>query len=423
MAPRPIPPIRHPIEKRVRVPASKSVTNRELVLSALAAGRSRLEIGPLDPGDDVRAMQQALVDLGYEVSRDAERIVVRGSPTPPGRSVTVDAGDGGTVARFGLALAALGGGRVTVDGSPQLRRRPIAALVDALRALGATAEGEALPITVSGPLAGGEVAVSGAESSQFASALLLAAPRTANGVRLRITGPLVSEPFVELTVAALEARGVEVARPAPRTFEVRPQEVRARDVEIPGDVTAATYPAAAAAILGGSVTVENVDASTRRGAQGDARFFDLLRAAGCAVDASAFGGLGVTVRRTGALFGVTADVRDCSDVFPTLAVIGACASTPTELTGIGHTRRQESDRVAAVAAGLRALGASVTEYADAIRVEPAPLAGGVVDARGDHRIAMAFAVLGLQVPGVAIEGADAVTKTYPGFFDMLRELA
>jgi 3-phosphoshikimate 1-carboxyvinyltransferase len=418
---RPITPIRRPlVDKRARVPASKSVANREIVLSAIADGRSRLKLGPLDPGDDVRAMADAIVALDYRADRDDGDLVIHGSGMGPHRAGgTIDARDAGTVARFGAALAALGSGYVTITGSERLRERPIAPLLDALRRLGATVSGDRLPVKIIGPIRGGEIEIAGNESSQFASALLLVAPRLEGGLTLRIAGMLVSAPFVDLTVAALCDRGVKVEREG-NVITVRQSKVKERDVRIPGDVTAATYPAAAAAVLGGSVTVDGVDARVREGGQGDARFFELLAAMGCGV--SHRGG-GVTVRRIGDLHGIRANVRDCSDVFPTLAVVATQASEATELTGIGHTRKQESDRVTVVANGIKALGGRAQAFADAIRVEPAPLHDGIVEACGDHRVAMAFSVLGLQVPGVAIKGAGSVTKTFPQFYEMLAELS
>lgn len=405
----------------MQVPASKSVANRELVLSALASGTSRLGLGLLDPGDDVRAMREALVRLGFGVEQDAKGTltVTGGAGAVPALKASIDARDAGTVARFVTALAALAGGPVTIDGSARLRERPIAPLAAALRQLGGAVDGDRLPLTIDAPIAGGEVTIAGNESSQFASALLLVAPALPRGLRLRISGGLVSAPFVELTIAALAARGVTVERTGAHAYAVAPQRVKARSLRIPADVTAATYPAAAAAILGGSVTVEHVDARERAGTQGDVRFFTILERMGCSVtrrDDS------VTVKRSGSLFGVIADLRDCSDVFPTLAVVAACASTPSELLGVGHTRLQESDRIAAVAAGLRALGGEVIESSDGLRVLPRPLRGGAVDAAGDHRIAMAFSILGLEVPGVGIEGSDAVTKTFPDFYRMLKGL-
>lgn len=418
MAPRSISPIRHRIDARARVPASKSLANRELLLSALAEGASEVVLGPLDPGDDVRAMHAALVALGHEAEARSD-----GSIRVTGRrgagSSTVSAGAAGTVARFVTALAATRPGPTTIDGSERMRERPMAALARALRDLGARVDGERLPLTLSGPLRGGSTDVPGHESSQFASALLLVGARSAEGVTVRVSGSVVSAPFLEMTVAALEQRGVRVERPAPHTYRVAPQRVRGRRAVIPGDATAGTYPAAAAAILGGAVRIENVALERGPGRQGDLRCFDVLREMGCSVS-TLFGG--ITLRRDGPLFGIRENVRDISDTFPTLAVVAACAEGESELVGVGHTRRQESDRVAAVANGLRALGGDVTEYADGIRIRPVPLHGGVVDAAGDHRIAMAFAILGLFVPGVWVEGAGSVSKTFPGFFDMVREL-
>ena len=417
---RPITPIRRPlVDKRAQVPASKSVANREIVLSAIAEGRSRLRLGTLDPGDDVRAMIDAIVALSYRVERDDGELAVQGTAAGPRAGGTIDARDAGTVARFGAALAALGSASVTITGSERMRERPIAPLLDALRRLGASVTGDRFPVTIVGPIRGGEIEIAGNESSQFASALLLVAPRLEGGLKLRIAGVLVSAPFVDLTIAALRDRGVRVERDG-NAITVAQAKVRARDLRIPGDVTAATYPAAAAAVLGGSVTVEGVDARLREGGQGDARFFDLLAAMGCGV--SHRGG-GVTVKRIGELHGVRANVRDCSDVFPTLAIIATQASEATELTGIGHTRKQESDRVTVVANGIKALGGRAQAFADAIRVEPAPLHDGIVDACGDHRIAMAFSILGLQVPGVAIKGSGSVSKTFPQFYEMLAELS
>ena len=421
MTPRPIVASRHPLrDVRVRVPASKSIANRELVLSAIADGRSRLDMGKLDPGDDVRAMRQALAALGYRLEWDQTfHVTVHGAETIPHATGTVHAAEAGTVARFALALAALADGDTRFDGSERMRERPLAPLVNALRELGATADADALPLTARGPLRGGRAAVPGSQSSQVASALLLIAARMEHGLDLEITGSLVSAPFVDLTIASLRKRGLTVEAPTLERIAVKPQKVKARSLEIPGDATAATYPAAAAAICGGSVTIENVHAREATGGQGDVRFFSIIEEMGCSVSR---GRGSVTVRRVGELQGIVENVRDCSDVFPSLAVIATQCETPTELGGIAHTRLQESDRIRAVADGINALGGKATAYGDSIRIEPRPLRGGVVDARGDHRVAMAFSILGLQVPGVAIDGADSVSKTFPDFYAMLKDL-
>ena len=419
MEPRPIAPLRRALDGvHVRVPASKSVANRELVLSAIAAGHSRLEVGVLDPGDDVHTMAEALTALGNAVRWERGRIDIAPRDVPLAEA-SIDSRDAGTVARFATALAALSSAQTRIVGSPRMRERPMIELADALRALGASVEGDALPLVVRGPLRGGAVSVAGYESSQFASALLLVAGRMAEGLRLRLTGDVVSAPFLEMTVAALGRRGVRVDRLSSRSFVVPPQKLRPRSFAVPGDVTAATYPAAAAAILGGSLTIDNVSAKHDPGGQGDVRFFDLIAEMGCGVSKSASS---TTVRRNGALHGIVANVTDCSDVFPTLAVMATQADTPTELGGLAHTRKQESDRPAAVAAGIAALGGRAQVFGDAIRIEPAPLHEGVVDAAGDHRIAMAFSILGLHVPGVAISGSDSVSKTFPGFYEMLERL-
>ncbi|MSQ37031.1 MAG: 3-phosphoshikimate 1-carboxyvinyltransferase [Chloroflexi bacterium] len=415
-------PVRHALTgPHVAVPASRSVANRELVLSAVANGVSHLDLGGYDPGDDVRAMCGALVALGYDVRSDGPgNARVAGSATPPPPRGVVDARMSGTVARFVTVLAALGGEPVRIDGAERLRQRPIGPLARALRDLGATVEGEHLPLLVRGPLTGGAVVVPGNESSQFASALLLSGPRMRDGLDLRLAGSTVNAPFIELTAASLRARGVRVDRPSADRFVVGHQRVRARSTSVAGDVITATYPAAAGAILGGEVTIDNVDARVVTGGQGDARFFDVLERMGCTVRRTASG---VTVRRVGALCGVRADLRAFADSFPTLAVVAAVAEGPTEISGIGYTRRHESDRIASVAAGLRALGAGAEELADGLRIDPPPhLHGGTVSAAGDHRVAMAFAVLGLQVPGVVIDDPDCVAKTFPGFFDLLGRL-
>ena len=412
---RPIAPVRHAlVGGLVRVPASKSLANRELVLSAIASGKSRLDIGDIDPGDDVHAMADALASLGHEVRWSDGHIEI--TPREAPAQAEIAAHEAGTVARFVAALAATTSASVRIDGSERMRERPMRSLTEALRALGASVEGDGLPITVRGPLAGGEVAIPASESSQFASALLLVAPRMERGLRLRLVGDIVSAPFLEMTAMALRRRGVRVDRPSPREFVVAPSSVGRRSVTIPGDVTAATYPAAAVALLGGTLTIANACARHEEGGQGDVRFFDLIEDMGCGVKRAS---TSTSVRRVGDLYGITANVSDCSDTFPTLAIIATQARTPTELDGLGHTRRQESDRLAAVAAGINALGGQAQLFGDAIRIEPRPLHEGVVDAQGDHRIAMAFAVLGLLVPGVAISGADSVAKTFPSFFEML----
>ena len=408
-------PLRPP-RASVRVPASKSVANRELVLSALAAGASRVTLGPLDPGEDVRRMIGALRALEFGVEEAAGAVVVRGEEGAiPAQEARIDAGDAGTVARFGAALLALGDGRYVLDGSRRMRERPMAPLAAALRALGARVEGDALPLAISGPATGGEIDLAADVSSQFASALLAVAPLLEEGLVLRLIGVPVSAPFIDLTIARMRERGVEAKRSAAE-IAVLPGGYRARDVTVEGDATAASYFLAAAAITGGEVRVENVDATS---AQGDLGVVEHLRAMGCAVETRD----ALVLRGPDRLAPLEADLSDISDTFPTLAVCCAFAGGESTLRGLAHTRVQESDRIHAVVTELRRLGGDVDELRDGVRIRPRPLRGAVVRTYRDHRIAMAFALVGLRVEDVAVADPECVAKTFPDYFTLLSSLA
>ncbi len=407
-----------PVVGRVRAPASKSLANRELLLSALASGTSRVDLGPLDPGDDVRRMLRLLEALGFTIRREGGSIEIAGAEGEiPAETARVDAGDAGTVARFGAAFLSLGTGPYVLDGSPRMRERPIAPLAAALRALGARVDGDALPVTIEGPASGGEIALHVDVSSQFASALLLVGPLLEEGLVLRLIGTPVSAPFVDLTLAAMRRRGVEAKRSAAE-LAVVPGDYAARDVVIEGDATAASYFFAAAAIAGGSVAVENVP---RDSEQGDVRLLDHLAAMGCNVVGD---GAGTRVEPLHALRGLgEVDLADIADTFPTLAVCCAFAEGESVLRGVAHTRQHESDRVRAVTTELARLGADVEELPDGVRIRGGkPLRGAAIETYGDHRIAMAFALAGLRVPGIRVTDPDCVTKTFPAYFDSLASL-
>lgn len=405
-----------PVAGRVRVPASKSLTNRELLLSALADGTSRVSIGELDPGDDVRRMIGMLRAVGIELRvRDGEVEIDGEAGEIPEETARVEAGDAGTVARFGAAFLALGTGPYMLDGTPRLRERPIAPLAQALRALGAGIDGDALPLTISGPATGGEISLPADVSSQFASALLLVAPLLPEGLVLRLIGVPVSAPFVDMTIATMRARGAEAKRSGAE-IAVVPGEYEARDVVVEGDATAASYFFAAAAITAGAITVENV---TRGSAQGDIRLLGHLAAMGCHIEDDA----GVRVRGPSRLRPLEADLGDIADTFPTLAVCCAFADGASELRGVAHARVHESDRVRAVATELRRLGAEVEEFPDGVRITPRPLRGAILQTYRDHRIAMAFSLVGLRVPGVAIADPGCVAKTFPDYFALLSAIS
>src|ERR671934_152256 len=296
-----------------------------------------------------------------------------------------------------------------------MRERPMAPLAAALRALGARVEGGGCPLAISGPATGGEIDLAADVSSQFASALLAVAPLLEEGLVLRLIGVPVSAPFIDLTIARMRERGVEAKRSAAE-IAVLPGGYRARDVTVEGDATAASYFLAAAAITGGDVRVENVDATS---AQGDLGVVEHLRAMGCAVETRD----ALVLRGPDRLAPLEADLSDISDTFPTLAVCCAFAGGESTLRGLAHTRVQESDRIHAVVTELRRLGGDVDELRDGVRIRPRPLRGAVVRTYRDHRIAMAFALVGLRVEDVAVADPECVAKTFPDYFTLLSSLA
>jgi 3-phosphoshikimate 1-carboxyvinyltransferase len=415
-------PVAGPLDVVVRIPGSKSLTNRALVCAALAEGTSAVE-GALE-ADDTVAMVEGLQALGIEVEArwDEARVRVEGcAGRPPAELALVDARLSGTTSRFLLPVAALGTGTVRVDGSLGLRARPMGDAVAALRALGATATevggpGQ-LPIEVSdGPLAGGEVALPGDTSSQFLSGLLLAGPAMRTGLVVRVTTALVSQPYVAMTAAVMAAFGVEVGRPDPASWSVEPSAYRATTYAVEPDASAASYAFAAAAIVGGRATVEGLG---RRSLQGDLAFVDLLARMGAEVDQD---DQRTTVTGTGRLHGIEADLSDLSDVAQTLAVVAAFADSPTRITGIGFIRGKETDRVGNVVRELQRAGLAAEEEPDGYVVHPGRPKPATIETYDDHRMAMAFALLGLREGGIRIADPACVGKTYPGYWAMLEDL-
>ncbi len=422
-APRPdaleITPLRAPPDATVVLPGSKSLTNRALVCAAGAAGTSRLH-GALF-ADDTRAMVGCLSALGARVVGDepAAEMVVTGGPLAR-RAAVLDARQSGTTGRFVLPLAALGRAAILVDADAQLRARPFGPLLDALESLGVAVERGGpggLPARVTGPLAGGEVALPGDVSSQFLSALLLVGPLTREGLRVRLTSPLVSASYVAMTAAVMGAFGAHASRApdADNLLWAPPGGYTATNYRIEPDASAASYFFAAAAITGGRVVVEGLG---RHCLQGDLAFVELLARMGAEVHV---GEERVEVRGA-ALRGITADLSDCSDTAPTLAAVACFAEGPTRVTGIGFIRRKESDRIAAPVAELRRAGVEAAEEADGFRVVPGPLHPARLRTYGDHRLAMSFALLGLRQPGIVIEDPGCVEKTFPDYFARLAEL-
>lgn len=419
-------PLSAPLDAVVRVPGSKSITNRALVVAALAHGTSRLE-GVLF-ADDTEAMLDGLGRLGVElqVDREAQTVTVTGTGgrVPPG-PIELDARLSGTTSRFLLPLLALGEGPYRLDGAEPLRSRPMADGLQALVALGADvvehgAPGH-LPVTLrgAGPDIGGlgaEVRLRGDVSSQFLSGLLLSAPCTAHGLTVRVDGVLVSRPYVELTASVMRAFGAEVDWVDEQTLRVAPGGYRADAYRIEPDASAASYFFAAAAVVGGRVVVRDLHRTSQ---QGDVGFVDALAAMGATVEDTP---LGLAVRRDGALRGITTDFTHISDTAQTLAAVAAFAEGPTTVEGIGFIRRKETDRIAAVVTELRRCGLEAVELDDGFRVVPGPVQPATIATYDDHRMAMSFALLGLRVPGIEIADPDVVAKTFPTFWTVLGSL-
>jgi 3-phosphoshikimate 1-carboxyvinyltransferase len=422
--PLPIQPLGRPLSGRVRVPGSKSLTNRALLVAALAEGTTTLTNALFS--DDSRYCAEALAQLGFLVRQDTETLTMTvsglGGRIPAARA-KLYVGNAGTAARFLTALLTLGQGEYVLDGNERMRARPIADLLPALAQLGAdvsSATGSP-PVRVrAGGLMGGSATVNGDVSSQFLSGLLLVSPYAQNLVELRVAGELNSKPYVDLTLAVMADFGVSVERDGYARFCIEPQRYRARaEYAIESDASAASYFFAAPAILGGTLRVDNL---TRRARQGDVAFLDVLAAMGCTVTEGA-GWTAVTGPASGALRGVDIDMRHIPDTAQTLAAIAPFASTPTTVRGIASARVKETDRVAACCAELRRLGVRVDEYPDGFKVYPAAqVQPAVVHTYDDHRMAMAFALVGLRSPGISIENPGCVAKTFPGYWEVVAGL-
>ena len=416
-----IDPVSGPVDAAVVVPGSKSITNRALVVAALAEGPSLLT-GALQ-ADDTDAMAAALRRLGIHVTAEAETATLRvtgvAGRVPPGPA-DLDARLSGTTARFLLPLLALGSGRYRLDGAPPLRERPMGPLVATLRHLGAVVEDDRpgrLPVTVAaGGLRGGSVRLPGSVSSQFVSGLLLSGPAMAGGLHVELEPPIVSRPYLALTTATMASFGVTVHGDADRGLTVAPGRYRGRRFDIEPDASAAAYFFAAAAICGGRVRVPGLGTSS---VQGDLAFVDILAAMGASVRR---GTADVEVTGGAELRGIEVDMAGCSDQAQTLATVAVFASSPTRIKGIGFIRAKETDRIAAVVTELRRCGIEAEEEADGFVVHPGQPRPAVVQTYDDHRMAMSFTLLGLRAPGIQIADAECVAKTFPGFFDVVATL-
>jgi 3-phosphoshikimate 1-carboxyvinyltransferase len=411
-----ITPVRRPVEGTLTPPGSKSITNRALILAALAGHRVTL-MGCLE-SEDTAVMVDSLRRLGYRVTIDGTKFHVEpGSPATESDLLPIDlfVGNSGTTVRFLTAMLALRPGTYRLDGVARMRERPIGDLTEALAHLGVQAEAPTgcPPVTIhGGGWRGGMVPIRANVSSQFLSGLLLAAPfAVCESTGFRLEGTLVSEPYVTMTLAMLRQWGLEA------TVERVPGRQRSSLTKyvIEPDASAASYFFAIAAITGGRITVPGLG---RDSLQGDVAFVDALAQMGCTI---ACAPEGITVQG-GPLRGITIDMNAISDTVMTLGVVALFAEGPTRITNVGHIRHKETDRLHALAVELRRLGAGVDEQTDGLTIHPAPLRGSVMQTYDDHRMAMSLTLAGLRVPDVVIDHPACVAKTYPDFFADLARL-
>ncbi len=409
------------LKATVTVPGSKSITQRALVTAALGEGQSLLE-GCLD-SEDTRLLRQALSSLGVDIreeGRDTWRVTGCGgriAPSPSDEGIEIFMGNNGTGIRFLASLLCLGEGEYLLTGSERMAQRPIGPLLDALNQWGgdtrALSKGGCPPVEIKAHgLEGGTARLAAGKSSQFLSSMLLVAPYTRRPARIELEGPLVSRPYVDITLKVIEAFGLK-AREAEGVFQVPQGRYRGRSYQVEGDASSASYFWAAAAVTGGRVTVANIPPDPM---QGDAAIADIFGRMGCEVEKGP-GGVTVTGPASGGLEAVEVDMGRWPDMVPTLAVVAAFAKGTTRITNCAHLRIKETDRLAAVAAELSRIGVEVNEGRDFLEIKGGrPLKGAVIKTYDDHRIAMAFAIAGLCVEGITIEEPQCVVKSFPGFW-------
>jgi 3-phosphoshikimate 1-carboxyvinyltransferase len=393
----------------VSLPGSKSLTNRALLLAALADGPSVVRRALRSR--DTLLMAAALTALGSTVDSGGEDWAV--TPGRFDRDAEVDCGLAGTVMRFVPPAAGLSSGTVSFDGDPHMRTRPIGEVLGALRTLGVdVSAGDSLPFEIhgTGSVRGGRVVIDASASSQFVSALLLAGARYDEGVDVRHDGkPVPSLPHIDMTVAMLREHGVEVDDTAANRWSVAPGVIKPVDHLIEPDLSNAAPFLALAAVTGGRVTVRDWPAATTQAGDG---LRDILEQLGCSV---VLGAEGLTVTGPDRLEGIDVDLHDHGELTPAVAALCALASGPSHLRGVAHIRGHETDRLAALATELGGLGAEVVEHADGLSFRPAPLHGGVFHTYADHRMAHAGVIVGAAVDGVLVENVETTGKTFPDF--------
>jgi 3-phosphoshikimate 1-carboxyvinyltransferase len=415
----PAPSVHHAISAQVTLPGSKSLTNRELVLSALASSPTHLK-KPLESRDS-QLMIEALKKLGTKINRDeyGDLVIIPPTTDISLSEVSIDCGLAGTVMRFVPPMAALSNTKVTFDGDEAARRRPMKTTIDSLRGLGVEVEdggSGSLPFTLvgTGAIEGGEITIDASSSSQFVSGLLLAAPRYTHGLTLHHAGEhLPSLPHIEMTIDCLRARGVKVTQPDELTWIVEPGAISGGEVSIEPDLSNAGPFIAAALVLGGTVTIKDWPEQTT---QVGKHFVNLLTQMGATVSRD---NQDLTFSGTGSIKGIEVDLGIGGELAPVIIALAVLADGPSTITGIAHLRGHETDRLAALTAEINAIGGAATELPDGIQINPVDsLHGSTWHTYEDHRMATAGAIIGLRVPGIVIEDISVVSKTMPEFVSL-----
>lgn len=415
-------PITHPLNATVRVPGSKSLTNRALLIAALANGTTRLTNALFS--DDSRYFAKALQTLGFDVKLNEanhEMTVTGLGGKIPAKKAEIFIGNAGTAARFLSAFLTLGNGEYILDGEPRMRERPIGDLIEALQQLGVELEARnnCPPVEIFAKgLSGGKTKIAGNISSQFLSALLMVAPYAQAPIEIELTTDLNSKPYVDMTIAIMKEFGVEIERQKYERFIITPSFFfPLSSYSIESDASAASYFFAAPAICGGTVKVENI---SRKSVQGDVAFLDVLKQMGCTIEEA---DSSISVTRHSSLVGIDVDMRDIPDTAQTLAAVAPFASSPTRIRGIASARVKETDRVSATCTELKRLGVQVEEHEDGMTIYPCQtFQPSKVQTYNDHRMAMSFALIGLRYEGVTIENPSCVSKTFPNYFEVLETL-
>lgn len=412
------------IDASIEVPGSKSLTQRALIAASLAKGTSTL-FGPLE-SEDTQYSSAALMQMGISMEKGKEWRINGNNGAIKATNDPIFLGNNGTATRFLTSVAALGHSRYIIDGDSRMHQRPIGPLMAALRGWGvdiAAVKGtDCPPLQINGRgLEGGITVLPEGKSSQYLSSLLLVAPYSRTPSFLKVEGEVLSKPYVAMTLSVMDAFGIPVeCTPDFSSFSVPQGCYRAREYQIEGDASNASYFWAAAAVTGGRVTVTNVPVPS---IQGDAMLVPLLGRMGCEVTRS---GNGITLQGTGRLEGIRVDMGDMPDVVPTLAVVAAFAEGKTVIENIAHLRIKECDRLSAVVAELTKLGVKVEEQEAAMIIHGnggTGLRGAVIETYEDHRMAMSLAVAGLRIPGVQITGEECVAKSFPDFWERFGLLA